>query len=411
MNLSSLIAWAGIVVGLVIIGYVLFIHDAQNLSDKTLQAEQTNTYINEKDEYIPETDRDSENINITELQEEEVILAEELDIFRTPTPTPETVQALYMTSWVAGTPSIREPIIDIIDTYPINSIVIDIKDDTGKISFRTQDPFLQSYGSSENRIPNIDDLLARLKDKGVYIIGRISVFQDPFLATQRPDLAVLSITTGEPWKDRKGLSFLHPGKTEVWEYTVALAKEAFDRGFDEINFDYVRFPSDGNIRDIEYNLQAHNTRTGYMREFFAYLHKELDDHPMVTSVDLFGMTTTHNDDLGIGQIWEDALPYFDYIAPMVYPSHYPPTWGGFANPAADPYEVITQALSGAVQKTHDAGYDISKIRTWIQDFNHGAVYTPDMVLDQIRASRNLGIDSWMIWNPSNRYRTTIFEKI
>ena len=330
---------------------------------------------------------------------------------RTPTSTPEPVQALYITSWVAGTPSLREPIIDMVLSTNINAVIIDIKDDTGKISYRVNDEILASYGSSENRIPNIDALLERFHDAGIYVIGRISVFQDPYLASARPDLAVLTKSDGNVWTDRKGLSFLHPQYTEVWDYTLRLAKESYERGFDEINFDYVRFPSDGNISDIDYALEEGSVRADHIENFFAYVYEELKDHPMKTSVDLFGMTTTQSDDLGIGQIWERALPYFDYIAPMIYPSHYPPTWRGFNNPADHPYEVITYALQGALEKSNAHGYDGSTIRAWIQDFNHKAVYTEDMVLDQIRAARELGIESFMIWNPSNRYRIRILEEI
>lgn len=180
------------------------------------------------------------------------------------------------------------------------------------------------------------------------------------------------------------------------------------RGFDEINFDYIRFPSDGVIRDIVYGLDPGQSRVDVLEEFFAALQRDLSETGMVTSADLFGMTTTNSDDLGIGQVWEQAVPYFDYIAPMVYPSHYPPTWRGFANPAEHPYHVIYAAIQGAIQKTVDAGYDQSKIRPWIQDFNLGSVYTPEMVRAQMNALYDLGIDSWMVWNPSNRYRSHIF---
>lgn len=137
--------------------------------------------------------------------------------------TPSPVRAVYMTSWVAGMPSLRRPIIEMIEKTELNAIVLDIKDDTGKIAFHVHDPVLRAYGSAENRIRDIDELLLELREKNIYVIGRISVFQDPFLATSRPDLAILS-TNGSVWKDRKGLSFLDPQKEEVRDYVVRLQK-------------------------------------------------------------------------------------------------------------------------------------------------------------------------------------------
>lgn len=417
MKIDKIFILGAILIGLAIIFYV-FIDRQKPISSRDSYQELSEL---ERKESIPHVIDDEETEEEYEYSQDSQygLGDEELGVYldtdqkslRTPTPTPYPLQAIYMTSWVAGTPSLREPIIELIDQTDLNAIVIDIKDDTGKISFRVHDEILASYGSSENRIPNIDDLLARLRDKGIYIIGRISVFQDPFLAEARPDLAVRTVSTNDIWRDRKGLSFLHPDREEVWEYTLRIAKEAFDRGFDEINFDYVRFPSDGPIGDIYYELDPDTTRADSMRSFFQFLHKELADHPLITSVDLFGMTTTHNDDLGIGQLWHDAAPYFDYIAPMIYPSHYPPTWMGISHPASEPYRVVAYALQGAIEKQRELGLEISAIRAWIQDFNHGAVYTPEMVLEQIRAARNTGVYSWMVWNPSNRYRLQIYQEI
>src|SRR3989344_494239 len=141
-------------------------------------------------------------------------------------------------------------------------------------------------------------------------------------------------------KDYKGLSWLDVGAPGVWDYIVLLAKESYALGFDELNFDYIRFPSDGNMKDIYYPWSDGYEKPEVLREFFSYLHDKLKLVGAVLSADLFGMTTTNTDDLNIGQVLEVALPYFDYIAPMVYPSHYPPTFIGLGNPAAHPYEVV-----------------------------------------------------------------------
>ncbi len=319
--------------------------------------------------------------------------------------TPSPLRAVYMTSWVAGTASIREPLINLIDQTELNAVVIDVKDYTGVISFTATSTAVAKYESMSGRIPNIEELIKRLHDKNIYVIARISVFQDSHLSKTRPDLAVIRASDGGVWKDRKGVSWLDQGSREVWDYTVAVAKLSEQVGFDELNFDYIRFPSDGNMQDISYRFYKANeqTKPEALEAFFKYLDEQLSDIKIPISADLFGMTTTNNDDLGIGQVWQRALPHFDYLAPMIYPSHYPPTFNGFANPAEHPYEIIKLATQGAIDKTLAASSTVAKIRPWLQDFDLGADYTPAMIKAQKQALYDLGINSWMIWDPSNKY--------
>lgn len=346
------------------------------------------------------------------VPEEEAIetIPEEDPFVITHIETPEAVKGLYMSSWVAATPSIRNKIIKLVDETEINALVIDIKDSTGKISFSIDNPTINQYGSTENRIKNIKELIGILHDKDIYIIGRISVFQDPYLAVEYPELALARVSDGGVWKDRKGLSFLDPNNKAVWDYTVAIAKESYAIGFDEINFDYIRFPSDGNISDIDYGLSAEQTRADSIENFFAHLRSELvnEEIAIPMSADLFGMVTSVNDDLGIGQVLEKALPHFDFIAPMIYPSHYPKNWNGYPNPAAEPYKVIHKAMEQGLAKSNPLGYTADVYRPWIQDFNMGATYTADMVRAQIQALDDLGIDSWLVWDPANTYTEAAF---
>ena len=317
--------------------------------------------------------------------------------------TPEPLKALYMTSWVAGTPGIRERVIKLVEETEANALVIDIKDDTGKISFLPNDPYLQEIGAGEDRIADIDEFFEELHEKGIYIIGRVSVFQDPHLVKVRPDLAVRRASTGEVWGDRKGLTWLDAGASEVWDYVIAIARESYSRGFDEINFDYIRYPSDGDTDDISYPFAGDRPRHVVMGEFYSYLGYELQDDPFPISADLFGMVTTERNDMGIGQLLEVALPHFDYIAPMVYPSHFGPGVYGVAKPAEEPYAIIHHAMSTAVARAIAASSTPAKLRPWLQDFDLGAVYTADMVRAQIQATYDAGLTSWMMWDPSNRY--------
>ena len=323
---------------------------------------------------------------------------------------PEQVKTIYMTSWVAGTKNIRDNLVKLVDNTEINSIIIDIKDYTGKIAFKVHDENLEKYEASINRIPDMEEFLEYLHSKNIYVIGRVSVFQDPHFVQQRPDLAVKKEKDGEVWKDYKGISWLDAGSIEVWNYIIDLARYSHSIGFDEINFDYIRFPSDGDMSKIYYPFSEERIladvdlgKAKILREFFTYLDIKLSDIDVVISADLFGMVTTNDDDLNIGQILEYALPSFDFIAPMVYPSHYPKNFIGLTNPAAHPYKVVKYSMDKAVEKAKNAGFNPLKLRPWLQDFDLGADYNAKEVRDQIRATYDAGLNSWMLWSASNRY--------
>ncbi|MEK7520940.1 MAG: putative glycoside hydrolase, partial [Patescibacteria group bacterium] len=240
---------------------------------------------------------------------------------------------------------------------------------------------------------------------------------DPRLAAARPDLAVKSKKNGKTWRDKKNLSWVDAASEEAWEYNIAVAKDAAGRGFDEINFDYIRFPSDGNLNDADFPFwNEKSPRRETLQKFFRRLNEELSGIPI--SADLFGLTTTGADDLGIGQVLEDAFGNFDYVAPMVYPSHFANGTFGFKNPAAHPYEVVKNSMESA-SKRLDAFYNatttraeinnsnsavrFSKLRPWLQDFDLGADYDAKMVKAQIEASAEAKSAGWMLWDPKNVY--------
>lgn len=323
--------------------------------------------------------------------------------------TPDPLKALYMTSCVAGTPSWRDSLRKIIETTELNAVVIDIKDYTGVVSFSNDLP--PSKVGRGCVVSDMYEFIQDLHDRGIYVIGRISVFQDPSYAKLFPELAVQKRSDDSIWKDYKGLSFIDVGAKPYWDYIVELSKKAYELGFDELNYDYVRYPSDGNMQDASYTLTVGTTtKSEMLRNFFEYLHDSLEDTGIKTSVDLFGMTTTMESDMNIGQVLEKALPYFDYISPMVYPSHYPANWNGFANPAEHPYEVIKISMGKAREREQIlnvsnglATTTPTKLRPWLQDFNLGATYGADKVQAQIQATYDVGLTSWMLWNAGNKY--------
>lgn len=343
---------------------------------------------------------------------------------------PRQVRAIYLTSWSAGTPSRISQTIDLIKTTELNGIVIDLKDYTGKVVFPTSNPLITKIGSQERRIGDLTQLVERLHREGIYVIARFAVFQDQHLIAVRPDLAVRD-SAGRIWRDRKGLGWVDPASRDVWSYVVEIAREAARAGVDELNFDYVRFPSDGNLSQLQYPIyhEQAESRRDVIRRFFEFLSTELRPTGKVLSVDLFGLATVKNDDLGIGQVIEDAFLYFDFISPMVYPSHYARGFLQFTNPAAHPYEVVRYSLERAAVRRAEFAHllasftvgsngdaepspvgKLARFRPWLQAFDLGAPYPPAVIRRQIAAVYNVGLDSgWYLWSPSNRYELATFE--
>lgn len=362
-------------------------------------------------------------------------------------PLPEQVKAIYMTACVAGTPSFRDRLVTLVRETEINSIVLDIKDYSGAISFSPDDlAWEPAWQEAHCGARDMRAFLAALHEQGIYVIGRITVFQDPFEATRSPHLAVKRADGVTVWRDGKGLAFIDVAAREYWDHIVKLGVASYNVGFDELNFDYVRYPSDGNMSDIFFEHSATspwpNDKQANLEAFFAYLNDALDDETKFaayrhlntgrasstpwTSADLFGMTTTNTDDLSIGQVQERAAPYFDFIAPMVYPSHYPNNYLGLGNPNDYPYKIVNHAMASGVMRmqastTRVAGFlhtpigtstpvmyakpvfGPERLRTWIQDFDYGGDYDAADVRTQIQASYDAGVMSFMIWAPSNIY--------
>lgn len=333
---------------------------------------------------------------------------------------PEPLKAIYMTSCVAATPSWRAKLVKLIEETELNAVVIDIKDYTGALSFDVGD---DRYPLAKNGclVSDMKEFIAELHGKGIYVIGRVQVFQDGTFTKLHPDLAVKK-KDGTTWKDRKGITFVDVGARPYWKHVADLALLSYDAGFDEINFDYVRYPSDGDMQNIWFSQSGSSTKQEMLETFFTDLRSRIPSGKPIISADLFGMTTTNTDDLNIGQVLERALPHFDYIAPMVYPSHYPPYFNGWANPNDVPGPVIYHSMSKAVERANkmeeiESGFIAStstpkyiptgkyanKLRPWLQDFDYGGDYDAADVRAQIDATYRSQLTSWMLWDPGNKY--------
>lgn len=345
----------------------------------------------------------------------------------TPAPTPKenfnlplknppgVIQAIYYTTISGASEKKLDHLIALAKTSQINAVVIDIKDYTGYVAYDTSVPEADTYKTERHTIPDINGVIEKLHKEGIYVIARMAIFQDPALARARPDLAVKN--GARVWYDNNGLAWIDPASREAWDYNIAIAQDASSRGFDEINIDYVRFPSDGNLGAMGFPFWDRKTpRREILKSFFGQLRGGLPETKL--SADLFGFVTTRPDDFGVGQVIEDGFEFFDYICPMIYPSHYPDGFIGFANPAEHPYAVIKEAMEGGIERLRafreakgDTIVRQVHIRPWLQDFDLGANYDTAKVKAQIQATMDVSGEDYagyMMWNAMNNYTESAF---
>ncbi|MDD5434899.1 MAG: putative glycoside hydrolase, partial [Nitrospira sp.] len=318
------------------------------------------------------------------------------------------VKGIHVTSWVAGESRLFKNIISLIDETELNTIVIDLKESDGRIAYEADIPLAVSSGSVQKRIRNLDVIIEECKRHNIYKIARIVLFKDKYLAEKRPDLAIKNKRTGGVWRDYKGDAFTNPYLDEVQDYNIKLAEDAARRGFDEIQFDYARFPSDGILRDILYP-EGHDEEKAIavITKFVEHAKQRLSPYNVKLSIDVFGLTTLR-DDVGIGQNFKQLIDRADYVSPMIYPSHYWKGSYGFKNPNSAPHEIVKDALRDAIKKSTDAAQPPevvkNKIRPWLQDFTLGPPhYGPEEVRVQIKAAQEHGINEWLLWNPGAHY--------
>ena len=316
-------------------------------------------------------------------------------------PKPPAIRGIYATGWMAGSTKWLPRMVQFIDDTDINALVIDVKDDTGTLSYSSEVPLAREIGASEKKIADPNRLMDTLRRHQIFPIARIVVFKDPFLAKKRPDWAVKDIDGGL-WRDRKGLNWVDPNNKAVWDYVIDIAKEAIGLGFQEIQFDYVRFTSDGDLKRCVYPYGTGELKQNVIRDFLQYARAKLAPYNIPVAADIFGLTTSTEDDMGIGQQFEKIASSVDIVSPMVYPSHYANGTFGFRIPDLHPYEVVLRGVSDAKKRLDKAG-NTTQLRPWLQDFSLGNHYGRAEIQAQIKAVEDAGIKEWIFWNPSCRY--------
>ncbi|HXJ82185.1 MAG TPA: putative glycoside hydrolase [Candidatus Methylomirabilis sp.] len=319
---------------------------------------------------------------------------------------PHAVKAAYLTYYGIGDRQIRERVLELAGRTELNAVVIDVKGDRGLIPYRTEVPLaLEAGAQGPVIIKDFDTLLASLKAQGIYTIARIVVFKDTVLANHRKDLAIIDTRTRRPWVDNEKLAWVDPFRQEVWNYVIAIAKEAAAKGFDEIQFDYVRFPTDGRLSVARYSRPNNSTtRLPTIAAFLAKARRELGPTGVFVAADLFGYTAFNTNDTDIGQRIEELAPHLDYICPMVYPSGYHLGIPGYRNPVAHPYEIVRESVRLIRQRSQQTTV---QVRPWLQDFRDYAydrrIFGVREIRAQIRGAAEAGSSGWMLWNPRNDY--------
>jgi len=329
-------------------------------------------------------------------------------------PPPPPVKALYVNAWAFGSPKLWH-LVRLADSTEVNAFVVDVKDDTGCLLYDSQVEVARQIGAT--RCLRARDARARLDtlhEHDIYAIARIVVAKDPLLAERRPHWSVQQRDVGGLWRDRIGSAWVDAYNDSVWIYAAQLAEEAVRMGFDEVQFDYVRFPDEPReamATAIFPSRKKGETQRDAVRASVKMIVRRLEPLGVPVTFDIFGLTSSATGDLGIGQVWEDFTSVADVVLPMVYPSHYYAGAYGYARPNANPYAIVKNALREAIERSRLQAKSAA-IRPFLQGFTLGRRlprYTPHEIREQIRAAADLGIESWVLWNPRSVYQRDSFR--
>ena len=358
-----------------------------------------------------DTNADEAQAEEQEEPEEEVVIKE-----------PVKVKGIYVTGPIAGTEKMDE-LIALVEETELNTMVIDIKNDEGAVTYKMQSDMVLEIESGVRYIRDIDELVEKLHEKDIYLIARIVAFKDPYLAEKKPELS-LKTKSGEVFRDKNKEAWVNPYEKEVWDYLMEIGTQAAEAGFDEIQFDYIRFSTDVNADDIDYGEEAETkTKEEAITEFTEYAYETLHPLGVVVSADVFGTIIDNESDREIvGQNYCDMAAHLDYICPMVYPSHYSNGVYDIEVPDKAPYDTVYQAMNISREKLEEADIEgeqetesgtesdeqIAGVRVWIQDFTATWLrdylsYGAEEVRAQIQAVYDAGYEEWILWNARMNY--------
>jgi len=325
------------------------------------------------------------------------------------TNAPPVLRGIYLNAYAAGSKARLAKLLAIADSTEINAFVIDVKDEKG-MRYRTQLSQQKQIGG-EVTISNLKTLVDTIEAHGVWTIARIVVFKDPMLSQAKPEWSIKD-PNGALWRDKAGNTWVSAWDSNVWEYNIQIAEEVLRAGFDEVQFDYIRFPEPFPSLPKQIHPHAKGDRTDAIEDFIAKAKPRIKALGGVLSVDLFGLSPNDPRDVNIGQQWERIISQVDHVLPMVYPSHYLPTHlKGVPRPNQMPYETVFASVGMGViraQRLREAGASSARIIPWLQAFSAPWVtrnypYGPEQASAQTRAVYDVGLEDWVFWHPGSRY--------
>ena len=326
---------------------------------------------------------------------------------------PFSVRGIYLPFGLLTSEARVRELIDLVDRTELNAIVVDVKSDRGWLAYASEVEEAQHSRAYNPAVMEIGTFLELCREKGIYTIARLVLFKDPWLAATYPEWAVRS-DDGQVWTDGEGSAWADPFRKEVQDYNIAIAKEVAALGFDELQFDYLRFPSDGDVNRLAYVEESTaEARSGAIAAFCARLRAELDSYDIVISADVFGLTVwvSPAEDMGIGQRVADILPYVDYISPMLYPATFVSGNLGYENPLQHPYEVVYRSCVELQKRIESVSSprELAKVRPWLQHYSaKGVVYGTEEMNLQKQGSADADTRGWMFWNAAGRYLEEAF---
>jgi hypothetical protein len=313
---------------------------------------------------------------------------------------PDEVRGVHVTMALASLPG---KVAEYLALPGLNTIELDVKDENGRIGFVPSSvPLARRTGAAVSYY-KAKQVARQVHARGVYLIGRVVTFEDPVLAAKRPELAIRT-SDGSIWHNNAGLGWTNLYDRRVWRYNVDLATAAVQAGFDEIQFDYVRFPSDGDLSLIRYPGKHAQAMSWTVPAFVQYAAKRLHPLGARVSVDVFGLSATR--DLGIGQFPRRVSRYVDAVYPMVYPSHYNPGEYGISDPNAAPGQTVTRSLQDFERALEGRK---ARLTPWLQDFSLGRTYAIEDVLSQVAAARGRHTGGFLLWNPEGLYNASVLQ--
>lgn len=326
--------------------------------------------------------------------------------------TPVKVKGIYVSAYTAGNEAMMDNIIAQIDKTELNAVVIDFKTDDGYIAAEIDAPAFREIDACRDYIPDLSALMEKLKRHNIYTIARVVAFKDPYLAEKKPEWC-LKTADGSIYRDKKGLAWVNPYRTEVWDYLVEAGSQAGKAGFDEVQFDYIRFATDSTMKQVVFEEAETLGRgkTDIITEFTEYASGKLSQQGLFVSADVFGaIIGSEADANAVGQIYGEMAEHMDYLCPMIYPSHYGDGNFGLDHPDLHPYETILGALTKSKEdlSLYDAADGQAVVRPWLQDFTASYLkyyipYRDAELRAQIQAVYDAGYEEWILWNAANKY--------